>query len=217
METNIIPPATVQKLPQNHILVDVENMKSIDTALLGLKHLVFHLFFGPENKKLEIELVEAILTHSQDVKMVRSPKHGKNALDFVLAYHLGQIASAEPKAFFHIISKDSGFDSLVAFLLSKKIEARRHANWASLQLALTPKPPTPPKKSLSPSAEKVLENLKKSPSNRPKKIATLIRQAKSYSGKDATDSMAEDLVAEFRSHKLISVDEKGGVTYMIPS
>ena len=216
--------ATVPHPPQNHVFVDVENIKSINPAVLSLKQLVIHLFLGPMDKKLEVEVVEAILTNSHGVRLIRSPKNGKNALDFVLAYHLGQAAMAEPKAYFHILSKDSGFDSLVELLQSKQIKARRHADWDTLHTALTlkpaiPKSPTPPAapaiKPLSPGAEKVLSYLTKSPNNRPKKSATLVRQAKSYLGNDATDAMAESVVEELRRGKKITIDEKGGLTYLL--
>ena len=216
--------ATVPHTPQNHVFVDVENIKSINPAVLSLKQLVIHLFLGPMDKKLEVEVVEAILTNSHGVRLIRSPKNGKNALDFVLAYHLGQAAMAEPKAYFHILSKDSGFDSLVELLQSKQIKARRHADWDTLHTALTlkpaiPKSPTPPAapaiKPLSPGVEKVLSYLTKSPNNRPKKSATLVRQAKSYLGKDATDAMAESVVEELRRGKKITIDEKGGLTYLL--
>ncbi len=51
--------------------------------------------------------------------------------------------------------------------------------------------------------------------NRPKKKITLVRQAKSLAGKEATDAMAEKLVEELRHAKFISIDEKGAVTYKI--
>ena len=216
--------ATVPHTPQNHVFVDVENIKSINPAVLSLKQLVIHLFLGPMDKKLEVEVVEAILTNSHGVRLIRSPKNGKNALDFVLAYHLGQAAMAEPKAYFHILSKDCGFDSLVELLQSKQIKARRHADWDTLHTALTlkpaiPKSPTPPAapaiKPLSPGVEKVLSYLTKSPNNRPKKSATLVRQAKSYLGKDATDAMAESVVEELRRGKKITIDKKGGLTYLL--
>ncbi len=217
-------PATVPHAPQNHVLVDFENMKSINLAVLGLKHLVIHLFLGPENKKLEVEVLEAILANSNGIRLIRSPKNGKNALDFVLAYHLGQAALAEPKAYFHILSKDSGFDSLVELLRSKRIKAKRHADWDTLHAALTLKPPAPKSptsptapaiKPLSPGAEKVLTYLQKSPNNRPKKHTTLVRQILSYLGKDATDAAAESIVKELRRGNKLTTDEKGSLTYLL--
>lgn len=217
-------PTTAPYVPQNHVFIDLENMKSIDPAVLGIERWVIHLFLGPHDKKLEVEVVEAILANSQGVRLIRSPKNGKNALDFILAYHLGQATMVEPNAYFHILSKDSGFDSLIDFLRSKKIEIRRHADWGTLHAATTvkptiPKSPAPPatstQKSLGPDAVKVVAYLKKNPSNRPKKNTTLVNQAKSYMGKDATEAMAEAVVEELRHDKLIAIDEKGGLTYLL--
>src|SRR3546814_3242069 len=42
--------------------------------------------------------------------------------------YIGKIASEEPKAFFHIISKDTGFDPLIAHLKSNKIFSCRSAS-----------------------------------------------------------------------------------------
>ncbi len=100
-----------------------------------------------------------------------------------------------------------------------RIPIRRNQDWDSLHFTLLPKGAPPPaataSKSLSPGADKVLQHLKKTVSNRPKKKATLVRQAKSYMGKDATDSMAEKLVEELHRAGYLSLDEKGGVTYTI--
>ena len=52
----------------------------------------------------------------------------RNALDFHIAYYLGVLASVEPLGFFHIISKDTGFDPLIQHLKNKKIFAARSAS-----------------------------------------------------------------------------------------
>lgn len=77
--------------------------------------------------------------------------------------------------------------------------------------ALTPQVPAAPK-SLSENAEKVRQAPPKSVNNHPKKTATLVRQATSYTGKDTTDSMAEKLVKELHRAEYLSLDDKGGVT-----
>ncbi|HEX7329882.1 MAG TPA: PIN domain-containing protein, partial [Pyrinomonadaceae bacterium] len=41
------------------------------------------------------------------------------------AYYIGQLSAAEPSAYFHIISKDTGFDPLIQHLRSKKKLAGR--------------------------------------------------------------------------------------------
>ena len=52
---------------------------------------------------------------------------GRNALDFHIAYYLGALATVDPAGFFHIISKDTGFDPLIRHLRSRKISISRSA------------------------------------------------------------------------------------------
>lgn len=86
---NIMQSDVIPHLPVNHVFVDLENVKAIDATVLGGKYLKIHLFVGVQTKKLDVDVVEKLLEHAQVVQMIRSPKQGKNALDFVLAYHLG--------------------------------------------------------------------------------------------------------------------------------
>jgi hypothetical protein len=59
---------------------------------------------------------------------VRINGSGKNALDFHIAYYLGQLATQHPDAAFHVISRDTGFDPLVAFMRGRGIPVDRLAS-----------------------------------------------------------------------------------------
>jgi len=50
---------------------------------------------------------------------------GVNALDFHIAYYLGILAANDPSGFFHIVSKDTGFDPLIKHMKANKIFAVR--------------------------------------------------------------------------------------------
>ena len=219
--------------PVNHVFVDLENVKKVDPRVLGRKNYIVHLFLGPLNKKLDVEVVERLLEHSQAVKMIRSPKPGKNALDFVLAYHLGQAVQTDPKAYFHLITGDEGFDSLVELLKARHVKVKRHSSWQGLEMPTalrsgdapnggtvangaakvpangwTEKPPL-----LSHEAVKFLVNLTKSAKNRPKKKATLVSHAKCLLGKNASDADGEKVVAELLKAGHLTIDDQEGVTY----
>jgi hypothetical protein len=226
-------------LPVNHVFVDLENVKTIDTTVLGGKNLTLHLFLGPQNKKLEVDVVEKLMEHSQVVQMIRSPKNGKNALDFVLAYHLGQAVLADPKGYFHIVSKDAGFDALVDLLKSRHVKVKRHADWSTLHFQSTPKPEAavvslaetakvqatpkphtapkaPAKPAFSDGATKLIENLKKLPKpKRPKKEKSLIAHAKPLCGKDVSEASVAKVLQELKKARLITVDDKDAVTYQL--
>ena len=54
-----------------------------------------------------------------------------NALDFHIAFHVGQIAGTDPQGFFHIISKDKGYDPLLAHLKEAGIQGARSESIAT--------------------------------------------------------------------------------------
>lgn len=68
------------------------------------------------------------MAHSATVQLVKLKSSGKNALDFALAYYLGRAALADPTAWFHIISKDGGFDPLIDHLRARHIHVNRHVS-----------------------------------------------------------------------------------------
>ena len=53
---------TTPHLPVNHVFVDLENVKTIDGSVVGGKNLTFYLFLGPQNKKLDVDIVETLLS-----------------------------------------------------------------------------------------------------------------------------------------------------------
>jgi len=116
----------------NHVFVDFENVHQVDLTLIGAKSVSFTLMVGAKQTKLDSDLVEKLMAHASSVQLVKLMSSGKNALDFTLAYSLGRAAFADPKACFHIVSKDGGFDPLIDHLRSRHIKAHRHVSCADL-------------------------------------------------------------------------------------
>lgn len=50
---------------------------------------------------------------------------GKNLLDFHLAFHLGELVARNPEANYRIVSKDGGFDALIADLQTRGLAVER--------------------------------------------------------------------------------------------
>ncbi len=208
--------------PTNHVFVDLENIKTIDPAVIGGKRVGFHIFLGPQQLKLDVALVEKLLAHAPSVQLVRSTLGGKNALDFVLAFHLGQAALADPKGHFHIVSKDKGFDALIEHLKANHIRANRHPDFESLTFSGPTKPSVPkveaavaPKAAAKPLVQKVVEYLNKSAVNRPKTVKTLLNVVRPLIGKDATDEAAKELIEALRDKGHLTMDDKGKVAYTL--
>jgi hypothetical protein len=150
----------------------------------------------------------------------------------VLAYHLGQAVLTDPKAYFHLVSGDEGFDSLVELLKARNVKVRRHSSWQEMEAWLSELPAVKgqgatngatkapanggPEKPplLSEAAKRFLNNLRKSVKNRPKREATLLSHAKSSLGKGASDRDGQKVVAELRNAGHLKIDDKGAVSYL---
>ena len=107
----------------NMYLVDYENVG--DVAMSGVKTLVpgerVVVFFSKNAKALTFELWNELTECKgiKEMKMVETP--GKNALDFQLSSHLGYAICKYPHfENFVIISKDTGFQTLVEFWKREK-------------------------------------------------------------------------------------------------
>ena len=118
--------------PMNHVFVDFENVHQVDLTLIGAKSVSFTLMVGAKQTKLDSDLVEKLMEHSSYVQLVKLKSSGQNALDFALAYYLGRAVLADPTAYFHIVSKDGGFDPLIDHLRARHIHVYRHVGCAEL-------------------------------------------------------------------------------------
>src|SRR5882762_7488801 len=141
-----MPTATHLPPPVNHVFVDFENVHKVDLAVIGSKAVSFTLLVGPRQTKLDASLVEKLFEHAVSVQLVRLTSAGRNALDFTLAYYVGRAVAADPTGHFYIISKDTGYDPLIAHLRSRHISARRHDGFEALPFVGPARPaaPAPP-------------------------------------------------------------------------
>ena len=213
-------PATAELAPPlNHVFVDFENVHQIDASVIGTKAMRFTLLLGARQTRLDAALVEKLMEHAASVELIRLASSGKNALDFALAYYVGRAVSANPAAFIHIVSKDSGFDPLVEHLRSRHIHADRHDSFATLTFSGPPRAATVPPKTGTAGHEelltRVLERLRKNVTNRPKKKTTLLSHLKSNLGKDATEADAVKLLEMLLQAGHLRIDDKDAVTYHV--
>lgn len=222
----------------NHVFVDFENIATLDASVIGDKSVSFYLLVGANQKKLDIEIVEKLIHHSDSVQLIRRTGSGKNALDFTLAYYVGRAAVTDPTGYFNIISQDKGYQPLIDHLESRKIKAHLYADFKNLSFASQPKVvkavpvaslkekpiPAPQKaatKKATPpspksSLERALDLLRKNPKARPKGETKLRSYLKASLGK-ITEAELGILVEHLKSKEYLEMDEKGLVTYNLPS
>lgn len=212
--------------PMNHVLVDFENVHHIDPAIIGAKAVSLTILVGAKQTKLDAEMVVKLFEHAASVQLVRLAASDKNAVDFALAYYLGRAVLADPAAYFHIVSKDSGYDPLIAHLASRHVRVRRHQDFSTLTFSAPaasadavpkskPAATAPKVKAveLTDAMQLVLERLRKSANNRPKKQKTLLSHLKNDLANGATEADAAELLKKFVEAGYVRIDDKAGVTY----
>jgi hypothetical protein len=118
----------------NFVLIDSENVKPEHLDKLKHEHFRVVVFVGANVKSLSFSVVNSLQSLGSNGGYVQICSHGRNALDFHIAYYIGKLSSADPGAYFHIISKDKGFDPLIKHLREQKIFCSRSASVSDIPL-----------------------------------------------------------------------------------
>jgi hypothetical protein len=113
----------------NFVLIDSENVKPEYIERLKHEHFRVIVFVGANLKWLDFPIVNAVQSLGSNGSYIQISSHGPDALDFHIAYYIGKLSAAHPDAYFHIISKDKGFDPLIKHLKDQKTFCAR---WESV-------------------------------------------------------------------------------------
>ena len=183
-----------------YILIDYENVQPKDLALLDGQPAKVIVFIGANQSKLPTELVLAMQPRGSDGDFVRISGNGRNALDFHIAFYLGELAAKCPQASFHVISKDDGYDPLLKHLKDKGIEAHRSATLASLVPVADDK------------VGRVIAHLRKLGPARPRRTKTLASTINALFGKALEAQQIQEIV-EVLERRAVIVTREGKVAY----
>jgi len=191
----------------NIVLIDLENIKPDSIERLKQDHFRFCLFFGASQKRVDIEVMQAVLALMPNVEPIKISGNGPNALDFHIAYYIGKYAVELPDAYFHIVSKDKGFDPLIKHLSDKKIFCSRSTSVKDIQL-----PKTTEKLTLKERAEQFFELLVLRSQNHPGTITRLRNAVATHFGKQLSDDEISAVIEELQATGNIAVSGQK-VTY----
>src|SRR5262245_10004901 len=106
-------------LKTNYLLIDYENVQPKSLSVLNGHPFKVIVFLGANQAKVPVEFASALQPLGINAEYVQISGNGANALDFHIAFMVGELSKTDPSAHFHIISKDSGFDPLIAHLRKK--------------------------------------------------------------------------------------------------
>ena len=196
----------------NYVLIDYENVQPKNLAMIldggGDQDFQVLVFVGANQTKIPIELVKPMQRLGNKVEYITISGSGKNALDFHIAYYLGELAERDSDGHFHIISKDSGYDQLIRHLQGKHIHAARHTD-----IALIPLLSSVDEKSQDEQVAAVIKNFKARGNSRPRKVETLTNTIRHVFGNRLDAKQVAGLIKELKKQGYVVVDDKENVTY----
>ena len=184
----------------NYVLIDFESVQPERLQLLDKEHFKIKIFVGANQARLAYETVAAVQQMGDRAEYIRITGVGPNALDFHIAFYLGQIAATEPDAFFHIVSKDKGFDPLVQHLKDRKLFVARAEDVGVIPLVKAESAKTPGERS-----EVVLAKLRQLKASRPRTVATLSSTIAALFQKQISDAEIRQVVQALVSARHLSV------------
>jgi hypothetical protein len=190
---------------KNIILIDYENLQVKNLDELYDLDTEICVFTGPQQKKYSAEVVQSAQKFGSRLKWIPISRQGSNALDFHIAYYLGQVSQNEPKPFFHIISHDTGFDALIDFMRGQNLFIDRVETIEEIPLI------------------KKMKEIKKDPVafikgrilnvSKPKKLSTLQTAIKKWL-EEYDESVVKEIVNSLKKKRFLEIDDSGKVKYL---
>ena len=183
-----------------YVLIDHENVQPTDLALLGGAPFHVIVFLGASQARLSAELAVAMQARRENGTYVRINSNGRNALDFHIAFYLGELAAKNPTASFYVISKDNGYGPLLEHLRSRGVDARGSETLAPLL-------PAP-----DDTVGDVITYLKNAGTARPRRVKTLGNAINARRGSTLEPLEIERVIDELVRRGVIAVTD-GKVAY----
>lgn len=194
----------------NYVLIDYENVQPEALPGLDAEHFKVLLFVGANQAKLSFEVVSAMQRLGARAEYVKIAGNGSNALDFHVAFYIGHLSAQDPTGYFHIISKDTGFDPLIQHLKSRKVPVVRSKAIEDIPLLKAANSNSTPEK-----VAVVVANLKQRGASRPRTVKTLSSTISSLFQKQLTEEELAVLLADLQTRGFV-VFNQTKVSYVLP-
>jgi hypothetical protein len=198
-------------LQTNYVLIDFENVQPKNLAVLAEHNFRVYLFVGANQTKLSFDLASAMQELGEKASYIKISGNGPNALDFHIAYYVGEISQKDPGAYFHIISKDTGFDPLIQHLKKGGLKIHRERDIGEIPVLKVSSSTTDTEK-----LEAVIKNLSGRGQSKPRKLKTLANTINSIFTEKLSDQELADLIDQMTSTGKILVKD-GNVSYRLNS
>ena len=197
-------------MKNNYVLIDFENVQPKNLEILKGHDFRVIIFVGSKQTRVPVELALAMQTFGEKGEYIQIEGNGPNALDFHIAFYIGNIAASDPDGHFHIISKDTGFDPLIKHLKKKKIHVHREKDISEIPILKISN-----SKSKKERADAIIDFLKSRGTSKPRKVKTLQNSINSLFMKELEEPELTSLIDELIKRKAILIDGVK-VSYQLP-
>ena len=194
----------------NYVLIDYESVRPASIAVLEQECFKVMIFVGEKQAKVSFEVAASLQRLGSKAAYVKMAGSGPNALDFHIAFYIGQLSAAEPDAYFHIISKDTGFDPLIAHLKTKKIFAARSKDVSEIPMVKTSNAKAPTDRLAA-----VLGNLRQRGASKPRTVKTLSSTINALFQRSLSEAELTSLLESLKQQGVISISG-ARVSYALP-
>jgi hypothetical protein len=194
----------------NVILVDYENVQTLDYSKLKGHNVQVLLFLGPHQKNIPYDLFHGACNDGVKTEVHNIPVAGRNALDMVLAHYTGRVRAQNPGCFIHILSRDTGYDPLITHMRSLDELCARIDQFADLGFLKNWR--TAP---FEDRLNKAIERLQGMTKARPGKVKSLISTLSVLYRKQLDEPALTRVYKALVKKGIVSADEKGALTYCI--
>lgn len=193
-----------------YVLIDFENVHPKNLELLTTHPFKVFVFVGANQTKVPFDLADSMQLLGRSARYIKISGNGQNALDFHIAYYVGELAAKDPDAHFHIISKDRGFDPLIKHLKGRKIRIQRERDLAEIPILRVSNTTSSDEKIAA-----IIKNLGGRGQARPRKVRTLENTINTLFTKKLDKTELSSLIKELQKRKLIVVNQSN-VSYKLP-
>lgn len=194
----------------NYVLIDFENVQPQSLEQLEHDHFKLLVFVGASQTRLPFEVAASLQRLGARAEYIKISGNGSNALDFHIAYYIGRLAAEDPSAYFHIISRDMGFDPLIQHLKSKKVFAGRVKSIADIPLVKASNSKSPEER-----IEVVLAKLQRLKASKPRTVKTLSSTIAGLFQKQLLEGEVDVLIQSLVKLRHLSIADTK-VTYTLP-
>jgi len=193
------------------LLVDYENVGRVDLGAIPTDVRVA-FFFGASQRTVPTAFFKSALQLRERFVPIDIEGRGKNALDFHIAFYLGEYLTTAPRTRCVILSNDKGFDPLIQHLRGRKFSVERVSTLAEGFPSTEPsRTVAGPKRSVTLQA--AVEWLSALPKNRrPRRRKGLVAHVHSHFGHKIPESDIQKLVDALIAEQRLG-ERNGTITY----